>query len=87
MKKMQLVTNLPKGAIITIQSLYMHGKDNKYYSDGTTRTRTSMGEGYWLCKIDRKGRDAGIKEFITIKQLMDNNTIIEVPDNVDNNSN
>ena len=80
MKDINLISNLPKGAIVTIPSLYVHGHDNKYYSDGSPRERTAMGEGYWLLKIDRKGRFTDTKEFITIKQLSENGTQIEVPE-------
>ena len=80
MKDISLISNLPKGAIVTISSLYVHGHDNKYYSDGSLRERTDMGEGYWLFKIDRKGNFTNAKEFITIKQLFENRTQIEVPE-------
>lgn len=79
MKDINLIRNLPKGTIITIPSLYVHGHDNKYYSDGSSCKRTIMGEGYWLLKIDYKGRFTDTKEFITIKQLSENGTQIEVP--------
>lgn len=79
MKDINLIRNLPKGAIITIPSLYVHGHDNKYYSDGSPCERTAMGEGHWLLKIDRKGRFTNTKEFISIKRLSENGTQIEVP--------
>lgn len=80
MKNIALVSNLPKGTIIIIPSLYVHGHDNKYYCDGSPREKTAMGEGYWFLKIDRKDRLTDTKEFITIKQLHENGTKIEVPE-------
>lgn len=78
MKDLCLISNLPKGAVITIPSLYVHGHDNKYYSDGTPRIKGELGEGYWLFKYDRNGKLTNAQEFITIKQLLSNSTVIEV---------
>lgn len=78
MKDLKLVSYLPKGAVVTIPSLYVNGNDNKYYSIGSLRERTAMGEGYWLYKIDRQGRYTDSREFITVKQLLANSTLIEL---------